>query len=59
MSIVHCNYCNQYIDTDFDAEHFIDGLDICTAEEEDNGADEDQWKLEEEMNRNYFKDIGA
>ena len=24
MSIVYCEYCDEYIDTDFDSEHFDD-----------------------------------
>ena len=37
MSIVRCEYCNTYIDTDFDGEHF-DCADeyICINEEMDN-----------------------
>ena len=37
MSIVHCNYCDKMIDTDFNAEHFItDVPDKCEQEIEDS-----------------------
>jgi len=45
VSVVYCHYCSKHIDTDFDAEHFIDG-------EEDNciqkGLDCDNCKDYEE-----------
>ncbi len=37
MSIQYCSYCNRYIDTDFDAEHFDSADDCeCVQEEIDN-----------------------
>ncbi len=32
MSVVRCETCERYIDTDFDAEHFIDGSEVHYAE---------------------------
>lgn len=32
MSIVHCDHCNKNIDTDYNAEHFIEGTEKCTIE---------------------------
>jgi len=32
MSIVHCDYCNKNIDTDYNAEHFIDSTEKCIIE---------------------------
>ncbi len=29
MSIVHCDYCDRNINTDYNAEHFIDGTEHC------------------------------
>ena len=38
MSVMYCNYCNIYIDTDYDVEHFIvDEATQCYAEDE-NGV---------------------
>lgn len=35
MSVVYCHYCNKYIDTDYDLEHFVnEELDYCIEEEE-------------------------
>jgi len=37
MSIQFCNYCNRYIDTDLQAEHFDSSDDTeCIQEEIDN-----------------------
>ena len=33
MSVVRCEVCEKYIDTDFDAEHFIDGTEDHYEEE--------------------------
>lgn len=36
MSIVYCEYCDEYIDTDFNAEHFNTGMEArCEQELED------------------------
>lgn len=29
MSVVRCEGCEKYIDTDFDSEHFIEGTEDC------------------------------
>ncbi len=35
MSVLYCNFCGKYIDTDFDIEHYVtDDLDYCVEEEE-------------------------
>ena len=43
MSIVYCEYCHEYIDTDFNAEHFIDEVgecsEICIEQQEDERDD--------------------
>jgi len=37
MSIQYCDYCDRYIDTDFQAEHFDSSDDTeCIQEEIDN-----------------------
>jgi len=38
MSIEYCHYCDKYIDTDFDVEHFdtVDNEYQCVYEEIDN-----------------------
>jgi len=37
MSIVYCSYCNKGIDTDFDAEHFVDeDMEDCIIKEQYN-----------------------
>ena len=33
MSIVYCHYCDKHIDTDIDAEHFLEGGDFECVEE--------------------------
>lgn len=39
MSVVYCEYCHTYIDTDFNAEHFVDEngdeSEICIEQQED------------------------
>ena len=42
MSIVHCEFCGQYIDTDFDVEHFTD--------HEQTTCDPDITEVEDELN---------
>lgn len=41
MSIIYCEYCDKYIDTDFNGEHFFTCSDIyiCEQEEMDNNQD--------------------
>lgn len=35
MSIVYCSFCDKNIDTDFDAEHFVDlDFEVCTEQAE-------------------------
>lgn len=40
MSIVYCEYCDKHIDTDFNAEHFVDedgeDSEICIEQQEDD-----------------------
>ena len=36
MSIQYCYYCDQHIDTDFNAEHFDSEEYECIYEEQDN-----------------------
>ncbi len=36
MSIVRCEYCNKGIDTDFDAEHFVEDTEDCVLKKERN-----------------------
>ena len=40
MSVVYCEYCDEYIDTDFDVEHF-DEDENCFKELEDNKTDDE------------------
>jgi hypothetical protein len=34
MSVMYCDYCGKYIDTDFDLEHFDEDME-CLKEQED------------------------
>ncbi len=40
MSIVRCEYCNKGIDTDFDAEHFVEDTEDCLIEHEETNHDQ-------------------
>lgn len=42
MSVVYCSYCDLYIDTDYDVEHFIlvDDEEICERKYEANKNEE-------------------
>lgn len=47
MSIVHCDFCNSNIDTDYDVEHFVnEDLDHCIEEEQYDSDMEAKRKLE-------------
>lgn len=39
MSVVYCEYCDEYVDTDFNLEHFeddlVDGDFYCATKRED------------------------
>ncbi len=39
MSIVYCEFCEKRIDTDYDAEHFIDGTEHCLEQVQNNAPD--------------------
>jgi len=47
MSMEYCHYCDQHIDTDFDAEHFIlnekgDVIISCVRKEQDEEVNENE-----------------
>ena len=38
MSVVYCEYCHEYVDLDFNVEHFDDDGETCIKQLEDENS---------------------